>query len=437
MSKLTPEQRLSKARVALMTHPKFCALSGIMLMGKVTVEEGWGTACTDGRNEWYDPKFIEQLDDRELCFVVAHENFHKMFQHVSTWQHLFEEDPQTMGVAADAVINLMIEDWGAPVGPFDRVVKFPSIGGVYDEQYRGMDAGMVYRLMRSKQGKKGNSQGQGQQGQGQQGQGQGQSQGQGKPSTQPPSNPSANTNQTSFDEHDYKSPQQLSAQEVEALRNQTDQAIRQGQMLSKDMCKKYGLGSGGDELGLSELLEPYVDWKQVMREFVKSSVSGKDLSTYARPNKRMQSLGIYMPSSYSETTSRIVGGVDVSGSVDNELRDQFFSELESIRTEVNPEVLDVLAWDTKVETHKRFERDCGETLIDVGVFRGGGGTDPACVFDYLREEQSNIPPDAIVVLTDGYVPSWGDVTGISCPVLWVVVGDSKATPPHGQVVYVK
>ena len=39
MSKLTPEQRLSKARVALMTHPKFCALSGIMLMGKV-IEHG-------------------------------------------------------------------------------------------------------------------------------------------------------------------------------------------------------------------------------------------------------------------------------------------------------------------------------------------------------------------------------------------------------------
>jgi predicted metal-dependent peptidase len=132
-----------------------------------------------------------------------------------------------------------------------------------------------------------------------------------------------------------------------------------------------------------------------------------------------------------------VGGADVSGSVSDELRTQFFSELESIKNEVNPEVLDVLAWDTKVETHKRFERDCGETLVDVGVFRGGGGTDPACVFDYLRAEQSSVPPDAIVVLTDGYVPGWGDVTGISSPVLWVIVGDSKAKPSHGQVVYVK
>lgn len=435
MSKLTPEQRLSKARVALMTHPKFCALSGIMLMGKVTVESGWGTACTDGRNEWYDPEFINQLDDLELNFVVAHENFHKMFQHTIIWNKLFEEDAQTAGIACDAVINLMIEDWGKPVGQFDRVIKFPSIGGVYDEQFRGMDAGMVYRLLRNKQKGSGGNSKPNPQGQ-PQGQGQGQSSGQGKPSTKPPSNPNANTG-GSFDQHDHKSPQQLTAQEADALKNQVDQAIRQGQMLSKDMCKKYGLHDGDSELGLGELLEPYVDWRQVMREFIKASVAGKDLSTYARPNKRLQPLGIYMPSSYSETTSRVVGGADVSGSVSDELRTQFFSELESIKNEVNPEVLDVLAWDTKVETHKRFERDCGETLVDVGVFRGGGGTDPACVFDYLRAEQSSVPPDAIVVLTDGYVPGWGDVTGISSPVLWVIVGDSKAKPSHGQVVYVK
>ena len=436
--KLTPEQRVAKARVALMTHPKFCALSGIMLMGKVTIEEGWGTACTDGRNEWYDPEFIDQLDDKELAFVIAHENFHKMFQHTTLWKHLFDEDAETTGIACDAVINLMIEDWNQPVGPFERVAKFPSIGGVYDEQYRGMDAGMVYRLIKSnrqnpQRPSKNNQQG-GQSQQGQQGQGGGQKQS----NTRPPSNPSANTSTPeSFDQHDHKSPQKLSQQEQDALKSQIDQAIRQGEMLSKAMCKKYGLSAGDSELGLGELLEPMLDWKQVMRDFIKASMSGKDLSTYAKPNKRLQSLGIYMPSSYSETTSRVVGGVDVSGSVDGDLRDQFFSELESIREEVNPEILDVLAWDTQVESHKRFERDSGMSVMDIESVRGGGGTDPACVFDYLRAEPSSVQPDAIVVLTDGYVPGWGDPQGINSPVLWVVVGDSTAMPSHGQVVYIK
>lgn len=432
MSKLTPEQRVSKSRVALMTHPKFCALSGIMLMGKVTVEEGWETACTDGRNEWYDPKFVAELDDLELNFVVAHENFHKMFQHGIVWNRLFEEDPETAGVACDAVINLMIEDWGKPVGNFERVVKFPTIGGIYDEKYRNMDAGQVYRLLKANKPpppppRRGN-----------QGQGQGQGQGQPQGGTEPPSNPKANTtNPSSFDNHDrITETKQLSQEEQDKLKNQIDQAIRQGQMLSKDMCKKHGIGRGDSELNLSEMLEPYVDWRQVLRDFVKSTLAGKDLSTYARPNKRLKHLGIYMPSTYSESASRIVGATDVSGSVDRELSQEFFSQLESIRQECNPEFMDVLAWDTAVESHKRFERDCGETMLNV-TMRGGGGTDPACVFDYLRSERDAVPPDAIVMLTDGYVPSWGDVTGIPCPVLWVIVGDSKAMPTHGQVVYAK
>jgi predicted metal-dependent peptidase len=429
--KLTPQQRVSKARVALMTHPKFCALSGIMLMGKVTVEEGWGTACTDGRNEWYDPEFIDQLDDQELCFVIAHENFHKMFQHGVIWRHLFDEDAETAGVACDAVINLMIEDWGAPVGNFERVVKFPTIGGVYDEQFRGMDAGAVFRILKAKKQPPSKSS----QGNGNPNPNRGN--GSGKPSTEPPSNPKAHTSSpSSFDKHDHQTAKKLSQQDQDSLKNQIDQAIRQGQMLSKDMCKKYGIGRGDSELGLDELLEPYVDWRQVLRDFVKSTMAGKDLSTYAKPNKRLQPLGIYMPSAYSETTSRIVGASDVSGSVGYELSQEFFSQLESIRQECNPEVLDVLTWDTEVESHKRFERDGGESMIGVKM-HGGGGTDPACVFDYLRQEKGQTSPDAIIVLTDGYVPGWGDVTGLDSPVLWVIVGDSKAMPTHGQVVYAK
>ena len=136
--KLTPEQRMTKARVRLMTHPLFCALSGIMMMGKVTITEEVETACTNGRDEEYNPKFMELLNDEELCFLIAHENFHKMYQHCSIWEHLFREDAECAGIATDAVINLQIEKWGNPVGQFDRIVQFPSIGGVYDEAFEGM-----------------------------------------------------------------------------------------------------------------------------------------------------------------------------------------------------------------------------------------------------------------------------------------------------------
>ena len=43
-------------------------------------------------------------------------------------------------------------------------------------------------------------------------------------------------------------------------------------------------------------------------------------------------------------------------------------------------------------------------------------------------------PDSVVVLTDGYVNSWGD--GWSKPPLWIIDG-SKESPSIGKTVYKK
>lgn len=415
--KLTPEQRMTKARVRLMTHPLFCALSGIMMMGKVTITEEVETACTNGRDEEYNPKFMELLNDEELCFLIAHENFHKMYQHCSIWEHLFREDAECAGIATDAVINLQIEKWGNPVGQFDRIVQFPSIGGVYDEAFEGMDTKQVYDIIRKNKKK------------------------QGKGIPNPKGKPKSikigvEPDGKSFDKHDYESAQKIGAEEAKQLSRQIDQAIRQGQILSKEMCKKYGIGTGNSDLGLGELLEPYVDWREVLRDFAKTYCGGKDLSTWSKPNKRLQSLGLYLPHSYSESTGRLVCGSDVSGSVSRDLQNQFISEIESIRNEVCPEIVDMLSWDTCVTGHERFEREGGKSVVDVQMM-GGGGTDPACVFDYLRDESSSNQPDAVVILTDGYVGSWGDPQGINAPVLWLIIGNTSARPTHGQVVFVK
>ncbi len=96
--KLTPEQRMTKARVRLMTHPLFCALSGIMMMGKVTITEEVETACTNGRDEEYNPKFMEQLNDEDhgQANIILLDSFkarmewielkEKAFEHYREWE---------------------------------------------------------------------------------------------------------------------------------------------------------------------------------------------------------------------------------------------------------------------------------------------------------------------------------------------------------------
>ena len=92
MSKLTAEQRVQKAHVWLMKHPKYCLYSGVLMIGKTEVkDEGCPTAYTDGRNTAYGRKFVDKLSESDLKGLILHENLHKAFRHTTVWKHLYKE----------------------------------------------------------------------------------------------------------------------------------------------------------------------------------------------------------------------------------------------------------------------------------------------------------------------------------------------------------
>ena len=152
MSKLTPEQRVQRAHVWLMGSPDYVLYSGIMMMGSTTVTDDVPTACTNGRDVKYGAKFVESLNEPELRGLIMHENLHKAFRHMTTWDNLYNENPQLANMACDYVINLMIAD----SDPTGTKVKLPE-GGLLDEKYRGMDAQSVFNKLKQddKQNKKG------------------------------------------------------------------------------------------------------------------------------------------------------------------------------------------------------------------------------------------------------------------------------------------
>ena len=67
---VSQEMRLKKAHVALMKHPETALYSGVILMGKSSVEKGIPTAYTDGLNKKYGEEFISKLTDAELRGLV-------------------------------------------------------------------------------------------------------------------------------------------------------------------------------------------------------------------------------------------------------------------------------------------------------------------------------------------------------------------------------
>jgi predicted metal-dependent peptidase len=139
-----------------------------------------------------------------------------------------------------------------------------------------------------------------------------------------------------------------------------------------------------------------------------------------------------MPSTISESMGRLVVAPDTSGSIRDEDINKVLSEVVSLMNNVNPEMVDLLYWDSEVAGHEVYGVGDGDRLMASTKPKGGGGTRPSCITDYMAK--NNIKPECVVVLTDGYVGGdWGG--DWTCPVLWVVIGGCKDVPTKGSVIY--
>ena len=126
------------------------------MIGKVEVrdETSSGTAQTNGLDVIYDRAFINRLNDKQLAFLILHENMHKAYRHLVVWQKLYKENAELANCACDYVINLQIQDYDQR-GEFTEMPtdEEGNIMGCLDEKYRGMDAHQVYLELVKKYGK--------------------------------------------------------------------------------------------------------------------------------------------------------------------------------------------------------------------------------------------------------------------------------------------
>lgn len=388
------ERKLKKVKIALMRNPEFAMWSGILMVGKTAIVDNIPTACTNGRDEYYGREFVKVLDEKELAFVVLHEAMHKAYRHLTTWQKLYKENPMLANAACDYVINIQLKD----LDPTGKVLKFPVIGGkqigLVDDKYRGMNAKQVFDLLKQDMEKGGGGVG------------------------------------DSFDEHDWDGAEGLTDEEKRELEREVDQALRQGAMAHK---KLKGEGAGGISRELLDMLEPKVNWREVLREYVKSICKGKDASSWRRVNRRFLSGDTYMPTLVSEKVGHLVIAVDTSGSIGGRELADFLSEVKGIAEEVTPDKVDLLYWDGEVAAHEEYDSYSMGTLVDSTKPKGGGGTSPSCITKYLKDK--SIKPECSIVLTDGYVGSdWGG--DWDSPVLWVVCGGNTVVAPVGQTIHI-
>jgi predicted metal-dependent peptidase len=390
------ERRLSKVKISIMRNPKFALWSGLMTVGKTRVDENVPTACTNGRDEIYGREFIKSLDDKELAFVVLHETLHKAYRHLFTWRKLHDENHQIANMACDYVINLQLLDMDKEQAVIAMPTRAGKAIGLVDERFRGFNTKQVFDILKEEEPEDGYGNG-----------------GDG------------------FDEHDWKGAKELSEEDKKAIEKEVDQALRQGVI---NHNKIAGKGAGGLNRELGDLLEPKIDWREMLREFVKATCSAKDASSWRRVNRRYLGTGVYMPSLIGERVGHLVIGIDTSGSIGNEELNEFLTEVKGIASEVHPEKVDLMYWDTQVAGHEQYGYHEVDNIVSSTKPMGGGGTDPTCMITYMKEK--GIKPEAIIMLTDGCIGDWGNEW--ESPILWTICGQwgKNTYAPIGKTIHI-
>jgi predicted metal-dependent peptidase len=145
-------------------------------------------------------------------------------------------------------------------------------------------------------------------------------------------------------------------------------------------------------------------------------------------------MGTYMPSLIGEKVGHMVIAVDTSGSVGQEELSGFLTEVKGIAEEVKPSQVDLIYWDSRVAGHEEYTESMVGDIINSTKPKGGGGTSPSCVSEYLKEKR--IVPECVIMLTDGYVGNdWG--SDWTAPVLWAIVGGNDCVADNGKTILVK
>lgn len=355
--------KLAKAKTSLILEHPF--VGTVALNMPFELDDSIPTAATNGKRVKFNPEFINGLTDEELKFLVAHECMHPMLEHN---YRRGERDPRKWNQAADYVINKLLVDEG--------IGKMPSMGLHDDNIYNagGGTSDGIYGIL-------------------------------------PDNHEEGNTPLDDCEDGEGSEAEQ--EQEAAEWRVKVAQAAQAAKMMGKM--------SQGMERLVDEVLNPKIDWREVLQRFLVRCKA--DSRSFARFNRRFLPQGIYLPTVSGEAMGELVFAIDCSGSIGQEELNQFATEMQVVKDDLNPARLHVLYFDSEVSHVESYGAD---DELDIKM-HGGGGTDFAPVFEKI--EELAIEPVAVVFLTDLCCSSFGNEP--ACPVLWVSSHSEQA--PFGEV----
>jgi predicted metal-dependent peptidase len=386
-------ERLITARVGLLLRASFFGNLATRLK-LVNADEWCSTAATDGRNFYYNSRFVNMLKPKEIEFLFGHEVLHCVYDHFG---RRGDRDPQLFNIANDYCVNADLKK--------HRVGEFiTTVPCLYDKEYEGLSSEEIYDILYENAEKIDIS----------------------------------DLLDKMLDEHldgedetgdggekGSGNRPKLSKEERSQIRDE----IKEAMLAAASASDGAGNLPAGVKRILQELTAPKLNWRELLRMQLESTI--KSDYTWMRASRKGWHMDAVMPGQKPDELIDIAIAIDASGSIDARMLKDFLSETQGIMDQFASYRIHLLTFDTRVYNPAQYNSDNLDTMLDYEV-AGGGGTDFDCIFEYLKEEQ--IEPKRLVVFTDGYpFGSWGDE--LYADTVWILHGTTTIVPPWGQYAY--
>lgn len=364
------------------------------------------TAATDGKNIIYNEQFFKGMTQKERTFVVGHEIMHCVLDSIG---RCGDRDRGYWNMATDYIINDLLKT--------EQVGEMPKVG-LWDQKYSGWTAEQVYDdLKKNNKPKKEPMDVHLEAGAGspQDGEGQGKEKKDGKGQK-----PGEGDDE---DKKDGKGKGKLTQSDIDQNAKEMKKMIIE----AYQRAKMAGHNMGGIELLIGNLLNPRINWKQLLTATIQSLF--KSDMTWMRPSRRGISRDVILPTMTWEDTVDICISIDTSGSISDSQRIEFLSEIAGILEYYPAFKLKIWCFDTAVHAFQEYDQTNIKELVNY-VPGGGGGTDIGCNFTYM--EKNEIKPKQFICMTDGYncSASWGDEN--YCPTTWIIHSNPNPQVPFGK-----
>ena len=357
----------------------------------------------------YNPEFMGALKDEHQLGVLMHEFYHIILEHV-TGRKPADGLKRIDNIAMDLAINGLPEMAGKLPCEADPGPLMPggeSMKGVFPGEgpFAHLPANKTYEWylaalkdMQDQQGEGDGSDGQ-QDGEGEPGQGGGSGQG---------GDPFGGAD--SFDSHDEFGEGDATTQEIakERLKEAVKKAAEEA-----EKSRNWGSVSSSMRQEILDRVSSKVDWRKVLRYFVKTSQRADKRSTPRRMNKRFPKIH---PGKRVRRQAKIAISIDQSGSVDDGMLTAFFTELNKLAEIAE---FTVIPFDTRVAEDKVYTWKKGASRKTERVLTGG--TCFNAPTKYVNERDF----DGHIVLTDMYAPK---PVSSKCQRMWMTTKEHAARP---------